>query len=212
VNIESSESILLVREIYSIRIYTNQLRSGPRQPKLIPALSRALDVLELLQRENQPRSLQEIFKQTDISRTTVYRILQTFSHRGYISQSKAGMYRFVARPRKIRFGFGAESSAEPFRRLSGRVCLLLRHPRVREAKRERDVAIVGQDFIPETLDELKSGSCFIASVSHEAASYGPQLIELGLAILKGQAVEPYNYVKHKLVTSGEYPKRWKGAK
>jgi ribose transport system substrate-binding protein len=73
---------------------------------------------------------------------------------------------------------------------------------VREAKREREVAIVGQDCIPEALDELQvPGTCFIASVSHEAASYGPQLIQLGLAILNGQMVPPYNYVKHKLVAS-----------
>jgi len=73
---------------------------------------------------------------------------------------------------------------------------------VREAKREPHVAIVGQDCIPEALDELKvPGSCFIASVSHEAASYGPQLIQLGLAILNGQMVPPYNYVKHKLVVA-----------
>jgi len=79
---------------------------------------------------------------------------------------------------------------------------------VREAKRERDVAIVGQDCIPEASMSLEvPGSCFIASVSHEAASYGPQLIQLGLAILNGQIVPPYNYVKHKLVASGSHAKR-----
>src|SRR5437660_11945199 len=73
---------------------------------------------------------------------------------------------------------------------------------VREAKRDQDVAIVGQDCIPEAPDEMSiPGSAFIGSVSHEAGSYGPQLIELGLAILHGQIVPPYNYVKHKLVTS-----------
>jgi ribose transport system substrate-binding protein len=84
---------------------------------------------------------------------------------------------------------------------------------VREAKRERDVAIVGQDCIPEALDELElPGSCFIASVSHEAASYGPQLIQLGLAILNGQTVPPYNYVKHKLVASSVHTKKARAAK
>jgi ribose transport system substrate-binding protein len=45
------------------------------------------------------------------------------------------------------------------------------------------------------------GSPLIASVSHEASSYGPKLILLGLAILSGQRVAPYNYVEHKLVTA-----------
>jgi ribose transport system substrate-binding protein len=84
---------------------------------------------------------------------------------------------------------------------------------VREAKRERDVAIVGQDCIPEALDELQvPGSCLIASVSHEAASYGPQLIQLGLAILNGQMVPPYNYVKHKLVTPNRLEKKVRAGK
>ena len=84
---------------------------------------------------------------------------------------------------------------------------------VREAKRDQDVAIVGQDCIPEALDEMSiPGSPFIGSVSHEAGSYGPQLIELGLAILHGQIVPPYNYVKHKLVTSASLIKKMRAAR
>jgi len=37
-------------------------------------------------------------------------------------------------------------------------------------------------------------------VSHEAASYGPSLMHLGLSLLRGQTVAPYNYVAHKVVT------------
>ena len=33
----------------------------------------------------------------------------------------------------------------------------------------------------------------------QAHTYGPRLIHLGLAILSGQTVPPYNYVEHKLV-------------
>lgn len=62
---------------------------------------------------------------------------------------------------------------------------------VRERKRERHVAIVGQDCIDETLRELeRPNSCFIASVSHETSSYGSSLIHLGLTILRGQTVPP----------------------
>jgi ribose transport system substrate-binding protein len=365
-----------------------QPRTGPPRLYLIPVLSKALDILELLQSENQLKSLEEIYQRTNISKTTVYRILKTFTHRGYIAQSENGLYRLVSRPRKVRFGFGSESSEMPFSeavreslaaaaasagvdllvldnkydagtavqnaeefvrqrvdlviefqidqriapaiadkihgagipliavdiphphatflgadnyrvgyeagvflaqhaknnwrgevnwalgldikeagplvhsRITGAFAgiraklpglrheryvsldaeglrgkglrlmaeFLRKHPKdrgilvaaatdtsalgalqaVREAKRERDVAIVGQDCIPEALDELEvPGSCFIASVSHEAASYGPQLIQLGLAILNGQIVPPYNYVKHKLVASGSHAKRSK---
>jgi len=89
-------------------------RTGPPRLYLIPVLSKALDILELLQNENQPKSLEEIYQRTNISKTTVYRILKTFTHRGYIAQSENGLYRLVARPRKLRFGFGAESSEMPF--------------------------------------------------------------------------------------------------
>jgi ribose transport system substrate-binding protein len=72
---------------------------------------------------------------------------------------------------------------------------------VREKKRERHVAIVGQDCIAEATAEMrKKSSPLIGSVSHEASSYGPNLIHLGLAILRGQTVAPYNYVAHKMVT------------
>jgi ribose transport system substrate-binding protein len=46
----------------------------------------------------------------------------------------------------------------------------------------------------------KPSSPFIGSVSHEARSYGPNIIHLGLALLRGQTVAPYNYVAHKMVT------------
>jgi ribose transport system substrate-binding protein len=72
---------------------------------------------------------------------------------------------------------------------------------VREAGAEKSVAAVGQDCIPEVLEEMRSGGdCLIGSVSHEAHTYGPRLIQLGLAMLRGSAVPPYNFVHHKLVT------------
>jgi ribose transport system substrate-binding protein len=358
----------------------SQSKAGPSRLYLIPVLSKALDILEILQQEKQPKSLEDIYQRTSISKTTVYRILKTFTHRGYVAQSENGLYRLVSRPRKIRFGFGAESSEMPFseavreslatacssagvdllvldnrydaatalenanefvrqavdlviefqidQRIApvvadtihnagipliavdiphphatffgvdnyrvgfeagaylarhakmnwkGRVSwvigldiqeagqlvrsritgafaamrsklsamregqfvlldgqglrgeshrLMLNflrcHPRergvlvaaatdtsalgalqaIREAKREKDVAIVGQDCIQEALDEMRvPGSPFIASVSHEAISYGPQLIQLGLAILNGQIVPPYIFAKHRLVAS-----------
>src|SRR5215469_3618467 len=364
---------------------------GPQRLYLIPVLSKALDILELLQSENHPKSLEEIYQQTNISKTTVYRILKTFTHRGYLAQSDNGLYRLVTRPRKVRFGFGSESFEMPFseavrdslaaaassagvdlvvldnkydattaiknaeefvkqavdlviefqidqriapiiadkiygagipliavdiphphatffgvdnfrvgfeagallaqhaknewrggvswaigldiqeagplvhsrmtgafagirsklpnlpddryallnadglRGKSHRLILdfLRKHPRnqgilvaaatdtsalgalqaVREAKREKDVAIVGQDCIREALDEMEiPGSPLIGSVSHEAGSYGPQLIQLGLAILNGQTLPPYNYVKHKMVVASSQMKKARTSK
>jgi ribose transport system substrate-binding protein len=71
----------------------------------------------------------------------------------------------------------------------------------REGGREADFAIAGQDCIPEVLTEMRSGkSAIVGSVSHEAESYGPRLIQLGIALLRGYTVPPYNYVRHRVVT------------
>jgi ribose transport system substrate-binding protein len=350
-----------------------------RRLYLIPVLSKALDILELLQAENQPMTLEAIHRQTKISKTTVYRVLKTYVHRGYLAQSPDGLYRQVSRPKKLRFGFGGQSADMPFSvevteslqsaaasvgvdlmildncydaatalrnaeefvknrvdlviefqieqeiapvladriaaakipliaidiphphatyfgvdnyrvgyeagevlaahalkawdgkvewvlgldlpeagllvqsritgafegvrsgiadlpvecfvRIDGRGMrersrkqvsdFLNRHPRekhiliaaatdtsalgaldaVRDCKREKQVAIVGQDCIAEAVEEMrKADSPLVGSVSHEAGSYGPNLVHLGLALLRGQTVAPYNYVEHRMVT------------
>ena len=81
---------------------------------LIPVLTKALDILELLQTENQPMVLESIHKRTKISKTTVYRILKTLVHRGYVGQGADRHYRHIARPRKLLFGFGGQSAEMPF--------------------------------------------------------------------------------------------------
>ena len=355
-------------------------KTTPKRLYLIPVLSKALDILELLQSERKAMPLEAIYQRTKISKTTVYRILKTFVHRGYLAQSQDGRYRLVSRPKKARFGFGSQSAEMPFSeavteslktaaaaagvdllvldnrydaatalrnadefvrsgvelviefqieqhvapviadkingagipliaidiphphatffgvdnyrvgfeagehlaehakkmwagkvnwvlgldieeagplvqsritgafegirsklpdtaadsmvRLDGRgirdksyrlvLDFLKRHSKdrgvliaaatdtsalgalqaVREMKWEKHVAIVGQDCIPEALEEMRSpGSPLIGSVSHEASSYGPHLIQLALALLSGQSVAPYNYVEHKLATA-----------
>ena len=76
---------------------------------LIPILSKALDVIELLEQNNAPVALEDVFQKTHISKTSVYRILKTLVHRGYVAQSQSGQYRLVSRPRRLRFGFAAQS-------------------------------------------------------------------------------------------------------
>jgi ribose transport system substrate-binding protein len=71
----------------------------------------------------------------------------------------------------------------------------------RQAGREEQFAIVGQDCIPEVMEEMRSGkSAIIGSISHEVESYGPRLIQIGIALLRGHAVPPYNYVRHRVFT------------
>ena len=71
----------------------------------------------------------------------------------------------------------------------------------REAGQEANFAIVGQDCIPEVLEEMrKRSSAIVGSISHEAESYGPRLIQLGISILRGYTVPPYNYMHHRAIT------------
>lgn len=349
---------------------------------LIPILSKALDIMELLQAEKTPMALETIYQRTHFSKTSVYRILKTLAHRGYITQSGDGLYRSAGQPSKLRFGFGSQSSEMPFSeavtsslraaaaasgvdlmildnrydaatamknadafvrdqvnlviefqidqhvapiladkiaaagiplividiphphatyfgvdnyrvgfeagellarhaienwsgkmdwvlgldleeagtlvqsritgafegirsklegtpiesfvRIDGRGMrekshrivseFLTRHTRdrhiliaaatdtsalgaleaVRELQRTKHVAIVGQDCIPEAMEEMQApDGCLIGSVSHEVAHYGPRLIELGMALLRGHSVPPYNYVEHKLVSRAD---------
>jgi ribose transport system substrate-binding protein len=322
---------------------------------LIPILSKALDVIELLEQNHAPLTLEDVYQRTHISKTSVYRILKTLVHRGYLAQAQNGLYRLVSRPRRLRFGFAVQSAEMPFsvavaqsvtaaaaasgvellvldnqydpdvaiqnaeEFVAKRVDLVLEfqveeaiapriahifkradipliaidvpHPNstyfgvdnfeagyeagtllaqyaqlkwhgnvdrvigvgfkeagsfvqsriagafdgilerfpgltpdrflqiegrgLREASRnamgvldaarelgcEQDFAIAGQDCIPEALDEMSAGkSALIGSISHEVETYGPRLIHLGIALLRGNIVPPYNYVRHRAVT------------
>ena len=44
---------------------------------LIPILSKALDVLEMLEEQNASMTLEDVYQRTQISKTSVYRILKT---------------------------------------------------------------------------------------------------------------------------------------
>lgn len=73
---------------------------------------------------------------------------------------------------------------------------------VKQSKREKHIAIVGQDCIPEALEEIRvHGSPFIGSVSREVHTYGRRLVQLGRALVRGQEIAPYHYVDHKLITA-----------
>lgn len=354
-------------------------RSKIKRLYLIPILSKALDVLEMLEQQNAPVTLEDVYQRTQISKTSVYRILKTLVHRGYVAHGESGEYRLVSRPRRLRFGLAVQSAELPFSqqvaasvtssaassgvellildnhfdaeiavrnaeefvrqrvdlvlefqaeehiaphvayilknagipsiaidvphpnatyfgvdnfevgyeagmllaqhaarkwknkvdwvigvgmaeaggfvqsrisgafeairtrmthipadrflRLEGRgmrqpshlaVAEFLRKHRrgerflvaaatdssalgvldaARAAGREGDFAIAGQDCIPDVIEEMGTGkSAIIGSVSHEALSYGPRLIQLGITLVRGNSVPPYNYVKHRVIT------------
>ena len=346
---------------------------------LIPILSKALDVIELLEQNHTTVTLEDVYQKTNISKTSVYRILKTLVHRGYVAQSQNGQYRLVSRPRRLRFGFAVQSADMPFPQavsqsvsaaaaaagvelivldnrydadvaiqnaeafVTKRVdivlefqveeavapriahifkkaeipliaidvphpnatyfgvdnfeagyevgAILARHAQVRwkgkvdqvvgvgfseagsfvqsrisgafdsirarladippssfvqidgrgmrdnsrtamrellrdhrpgehvlvaaatdssalgvldaarEFNCEQDIAIVGQDCIPEVVEEMRKGSSgLIGSISHDVETYGPRLIQLGIALMRGNIVPPYNYVRHHAVT------------
>ena len=81
---------------------------------LIPILSKALDILELLQGESQSLTLETIYKKTRFSKTTIYRVLKTLVHRGYLTQLGDGGYRHISKQKKVSFGFGSQSGKMPF--------------------------------------------------------------------------------------------------
>jgi len=84
---------------------------------LIPVLSKALQIIEFLQTDSRPQSLDSIHAHTQFSRSTVYRILKTLSHHGYVVQGEDGHYRVELRPRKLRFGFANMSDQHPVARV-----------------------------------------------------------------------------------------------
>ena len=72
----------------------------------VPILSKALEIIELLQTRNQGVSIEDVYRQTRFSKSSVYRILKTLEQRGYLDRKEDGRYRLMARPSKLRFGYG----------------------------------------------------------------------------------------------------------
>ena len=71
-----------------------------RQSYSVPILMRALDILEFLRASDIPLKPDEISNVTGVSRTTTYRILHTFSLRGYVAQDAGGRFSFLSVPTK----------------------------------------------------------------------------------------------------------------
>ncbi len=58
----------------------------------VRVIERIFDIFELLAKSEQPMSLTEIVIESTMSKTTVYRLLQTMSVRGYVQKSRNNRY------------------------------------------------------------------------------------------------------------------------
>jgi ribose transport system substrate-binding protein len=71
----------------------------------------------------------------------------------------------------------------------------------RKANRETDIVVVGQGGDRRLRQEIrKPGSRLIGSTAFRHENYGPQLIEIALKILRGDAVPPATYTEHIFMT------------
>ena len=61
---------------------------------IIPVLSKALLIMDLLRNSEHALNVAEISASTGISKSTVYRILRTLSAYGYLPDGASGIYSF----------------------------------------------------------------------------------------------------------------------
>lgn len=78
-----------------------------------------------------------------------------------------------------------------------------RAPRVaKELKAENKTALAGQDCNPGPIDEMRThGTRLTGSVVARGANPCPRVIDLGIILVRGKYIPPYNYVERKRVTA-----------
>jgi len=59
---------------------------------IVPVLGKAIRILQLLEKSEKTLNVDEIVRETDIAKSTVYRILRTFSAYGYLPDGADGLY------------------------------------------------------------------------------------------------------------------------
>jgi ribose transport system substrate-binding protein len=79
-------------------------------------LEKGLKILDLLERAGRPLRIQEIVAASQMERGGVFRILTTLESSGYIERLNDKRYRANLRRRRIRLGYLAPLSGNPFRR------------------------------------------------------------------------------------------------
>ena len=58
----------------------------------VRVIDRIFDIFELIANAEQPMSLTELVEKSEMSKTTVYRLLQTMCNRGYVQKSRNSRY------------------------------------------------------------------------------------------------------------------------
>jgi hypothetical protein len=89
-------SNLLPKDLADLSRTKAARRRNPRLHRsyIIPVLSKALVVMEILTSTERPLNVRELVDRTGISKTTVYRILRTLSAYGYLPDGSGGVYSF----------------------------------------------------------------------------------------------------------------------
>lgn len=64
------------------------------QSYIIPVLSKALVLIEVMKKSERPLNVDELARRTGIAKSTVYRILRTLSAYGYLPDGADGIYSF----------------------------------------------------------------------------------------------------------------------
>lgn len=95
---------------------TERLRAGQETKYRLGTLEKGLKVLELLERAGKPLRIQDIVEASGMERGGVFRILSTLAGVGYVERLGDKRYRAVFRRRRIRLGYSAPLSGNPFRR------------------------------------------------------------------------------------------------
>lgn len=87
-----------------------------RRRYTLGTLEKGLKVLDLLERASGALRIQEIVQTSGMERGGVFRILSTLLEAGYVERMSDKRYRAVFRRKRIRVGFLAPRSLNPFRR------------------------------------------------------------------------------------------------
>ena len=87
---EEERRMLVESRTYAARIRRPDLHRN----YVIPVLSKALKIVQLLETSERPLSTAEIARRTGVPKTTAYRILRTLSAHGYLPQGADGVYCF----------------------------------------------------------------------------------------------------------------------
>lgn len=66
---------------------------NPAPPRLDSTLSKGLLILEALTRSEQPKGVTELSRELGLSKSNVFRLLQTLAHLGYVRRVEARLYK-----------------------------------------------------------------------------------------------------------------------